>query len=384
MSTLSKSKKISITLLILALLLGAGLLVARQKKRIAAEKPAHVMPVVVSVQALQTSRVTLTQPLLAEVQAVNEANIASRLTGYITELRPQEGTQVKKGELLLRLDSTEAKAQLMRADAELARTQLQQATLGADLAAARAATQAARDRTARTQKLHDIQGVSLEQLQIEQSNLSASEARLAGTQAAGEAYQSSLAAAKAAQRAAQDNLAYADIRAPFDATVAARPVQMGDLATPGKLLLRLLATDEQRLLVNLPDTVQPVGVLLHDKMLALKPWPEASAQGLRRYEARASQLVPGTRQSVQLLVFDASAVLLPDACLLNNNGQTATVFQLDAKGAAQPLKVALAAAGTQGAASTDARLNGIRIACGGADVLTRLALGAPFVAAKGQ
>lgn len=376
-------KKTVIVVLVIAGLVGAGMLVRHQKSRLGAEKPPAQVPVAVEARRLASVRFALTLPLVADVQAVQEANIASRLSGYVTELRYLEGDRFKKGEVLVRLDDADAQAQLQRAEADLARTRLQQGSLSADLAAARVAAQAARDRAARANALYQIKGVSLEQLQTEQSNEAAAEARLSGTQAAVDGYQASLRAAEAAVRSARENLAYAVIRAPFDGMVAARPVQPGDLATPGKPLLRLVALGESRLLVNLPDTARPVALRWQGRDLALRPWPEAGAQGLRRYEARAEGLTPGTRVPVSLVTFSGEGVFLPDTCLLNNDGHSATIFQLAEGGPAKPLTVELAASGSEGAASTDTRLNGTSIACGGPDVLTRLILGVPFKTTKG-
>ncbi|MDR3368910.1 biotin/lipoyl-binding protein [Rhodoferax sp.] len=379
-----KSKKTLIAIVVLVLVAGAVLAVVKQKSRLAAETLPAATPVTVQPLALTRGPVTLTLPLAAEVQAVQEANIASRLTGYVTALRFSEGDSVKKGDLLVQIDTADALANLQRAQADLARIEQQQASLQADLAAADVAARAANERTARDKTLYEIKGVSLEQLQAEQTNQASALARLAGTRGALNAYQSGLSAAKSGVQAAQINLGYADMRAPFDALVAARPVQMGDLATPGKLLIRLVGLREQRLLVTLPEGVMPQALLLNGQELSLKPWPEATAQGMHRYEARANGLTPGTRVSVQLLTFKAEGVLLPDACLLGNDGHTATVFQLPKDGPAKPLKVSLQAAGSEGSVSLDASLRGQTVACGGADVLTRLSLGVPFQLAKGH
>ena len=379
------STKAVAVLFIVTSLIGAGLfMISRQKTRLEAENQPASVPVTVEARQLTRARLTLTLPLVADVQAVKEANIASRLTGYVTELRFSEGDSFKQGDVLLRLDKADAESLLQRAEADLARTQLQRGALDADLAAARAAADAARDRAARAEILYKIKGVSLEQLQSEQSNQAASQARLSGTQAAVDAYKAGLNSAQAAARAARENLTYAEIRAPFDGVVAARPVQAGDLATPGKPLMRVVGLGDQRLLVNLPDTTPPIALRWKGKDLPLKPWPEAGAQGMRRFEARARGLIPGTRIEVKLLTFDAEGFLLPDACLLNNDGRNATVFQLPQTGPAKPLKVELAASGSEGVASLDARLSGITIACGGPDVLTRLILGVPFNASRGS
>lgn len=379
------SKKTWLLVILVVALVGAGVLaVSRQKSRLSAETQAPATPVTVASVLLTRGPVTLTMPLAAEVLALQEANIASRLTGFVTALRFTEGDRFKKGDVLVQLDTADAQSVLQRAQADLARTQLQQSTLNADLAAAKAATDAANDRITRAQTLYDIKGISLEQLQTEQSSQAASLARLVGTQAAVGAYQAGLSSAQAVVQSARANLAYAEIRAPFDGMVAARPVQVGDLATPGKPLLRLVGLDAQRLLVTLPDGVAAQAVRLNGLELPLRPWPEATAQGMRRYEARATGLTPGTRASVQLLTYKADGVLLPDACLLGNDGHAATVFQLPKNGPAKPIKVTLLATGSEGSVSQDEALNGLTIACGGADVLTRLALGVPFQLARGN
>lgn len=383
-NTPSKSKKTLIAIVVLVLVAAGVLAVVKQKSRLSAETLPAATPVTVQTLALTTGPVTLTLPLAAEVLAVHEANIASRLTGYVTALRFLEGDRVKKGDLLVQIDTADALANLQRAQAELARTEQQQATLKADLAASEAGARAAADRSARANTLFDIKGVSLEQLQAEQTNQASAQARLAGTRGALNAYQAGLSAVKAGVQAAQINLGYAAIRAPFDALVAARPVQVGDLATPGKPLMRLVGLGEQRLLVTLPEGATAQALRWNGQELALKPWPEATPQGMRRYEARATGLTPGTRANVELITYKASGVLLPDACLLGNDGHSATVFTLPKDGPAKPLKVSLQASGREGAASTDAALNGKTIACGGADVLTRLQLGVPFQIAKGN
>ena len=178
-----KNKTVIIILTVVALV-GAGLLIRNQKSRLGAEKLSAQVPVAVEARRLASVRFALTLPLVADVQAVQEANIASRLTGYVAELRYLEGDRFRKGDILVRLDDADAQAQLQRAEADLARTRLQQGSLNADLAATRIATQAAHDRTARADALYKIKGVSLEQLQAEQSNQAAAEARLSGTQAA--------------------------------------------------------------------------------------------------------------------------------------------------------------------------------------------------------
>lgn len=379
-------KKIIIALVILALV-GAGVVLVKKKRQQLAETPApQALPVVVEAKTLQAGQVVLTQHAVADVQALRDSVLASRLSAYVTALPLFEGDKFKKGALLVKLDASQAEADWQRAEANLAQVRLQESTLAADLAAAESTLKAEQERTRRSEALYKIQGVSLEQLQLAEASLAAVRARHAAASAAMKNYQALLQANSAAQVAARENLRYATITAPFDGVVSQRLAQPGDLVTPGKPLLKIIDSSAgNRLLVNVPEHLRPVALklgkqTLGEQTLALRPWPEAGAQGLRRFEARTSEggFLPGARIEAQVVVFQAEgAVFLPRQCLLGDDGHTASVLRIQGdKIVAQ--RVTLAASGEEGAATLDIGLALQQIACASPDILTRLAAGVPF------
>lgn len=339
-------KKIVVVLLIVALAVAGAVLVKKKRAGVAQEKPPEALAVVVESRTLQAGPVTLTQRTTADVQAVRDSVVASRLTAYVTALPLFEGDSFKRGEVLARLDMIPEGGG-------------QGSSLRADLAAAESSFKAEQERLSRARALYKIQGVSLEQLQ---------------------ATEAAFAAAQARRAAASENLHNATIAAPFSGMVSQRLVQPGDLATPGKPLLKIVDTSSgNRLLVNLPEGAAPSALRVGDQTLALRPWPEAGPQGLRRYEARsAGAFIPGSRVSVQVVLFQsAQALFLPRACLFDDEGSSAMVLRLSGN-KAEPLRIALAAAGEEGAATLDTALNGQHVACASPDILTRLAAGVPF------
>ena len=342
-----KKKLVVVLILIVLAAAGAGLVI-KKRQQVAREPLPQSLPVVVTAHGLQAGAVTLTLRTTADVQALRDTVISSRLTAYVTQLPLFEGDRFKRGDLLVRLDMSPS-------------GQGQGSSLVADLAAADSSLKAEQEKLRRTEALYKIQGVSLEQLQ-------ASEA--------------AFAAARARHAVARENLANAGITAPFAGVVSQRLVQPGDLVTPGKPLLKIVDTSAgNRLLISVPDTLQPKALRLGDQTLALQPWPETGPQGLRRYEARSQdgRFIPGARIEVRAVVFEAAqAVFLPRGCLLNDDGRNATVLRLAGEQKAEPLRIALAAAGEEGAATLDERLAGSRIACASPDILTRLAAGVPF------
>ncbi|HUX62242.1 efflux RND transporter periplasmic adaptor subunit [Sulfuricella sp.] len=344
-------KKKAVVVLILVAVVGAGVaLIMKKRHQLAQETTPQTLPVVVTTQILQTGPVALTLRTTADVQAVRDSMVASRLTAYVTALPLFEGELFKRGDLLARLDMSPP-----------GQGQAQGSSLDADLAAAESNLKAEQERLRRSQALYPIQGISQEQLQSAEA---------------------AFAAARARHAAARENLRNATVIAPFAGVVSQRLVQPGDLATPGKPLLKIVdTTSGNRLLVSVPETVQPTALRVGGQTLPLRPWPEAGPQGLRRYEARTqdSAFIPGARIEVRTVVFESSqALFLPRACLFNDDGKSATVLRLPDDKKVEPLRIALAAAGEEGAATLDKRLAGQRVACASPDILTRLAAGVSF------
>jgi pyruvate/2-oxoglutarate dehydrogenase complex dihydrolipoamide acyltransferase (E2) component len=377
-----KTKALALVI-VLALVAAGAFLVDNRRQHNAHGAAPGLLPVVVETRLLANGHTRLTLPVVADVQAVRESVVASRLSAYVVALPLFEGDRFQQGEVLARLD--------MVPSGQLA----QGGSLRADMSAAEATLKSEQERLSRTQALYRIEGVSLEQVQ---------------------AAEAAFAAARARHAVASENLQAATVRAPFSGVVSQRLAQPGELATPGKPLLKITDTGAgSRLLVSVPETLQPAGVLYKDQLLPLTPWPEGGAQGLRRYEARSldPDLWPGTRTDVRLVVLRSpKAVLLPHQCLLDDDGHEATALALREGGAVpapmpavdrthqgaahaaqppaheggaataaagvEPLRVRLLAEGTEGAASGDPRLAGRRVACASPDILALLLAGAPF------
>ncbi|GAO36250.1 hypothetical protein SCT_1652 [Sulfuricella sp. T08] len=350
-------KNKAVVVLILVVVIGAGVaLIMKKRHQLTQETTPQTLPVVVTTLTLQTGPVALTLRTTADVQAVRDSMVASRLTAYVTALPLFEGDSFKRGDLLARLDMSPPSL-----------GQAQGSSLDADLAAAESNLKAEQERLRRAQALYPIQGVSQEQLQSADA---------------------AFAAARARHAVARENLRNATVTAPFDGVVSQRLVQPGDLATPGKPLLKIVDTRSgNRLLVSVPESVQPTALRVGGQTLPLRPWPEASPQGLRRYEARTQDgsFIPGARIEVRTVVFESSqALLLPRACLFNDDGKFATVLRLPDDKKLEPLRIVLAAAGEEGAATLDNRLAGQRVACASSDILTRLAAGVSFRVQDGK
>lgn len=160
---------------------------------------------------------TVTAP--GAVELVDEAQIASQIVGRVVEVPVKDGDRVKKGDLLVRLDSTDALAQRDSALARIERLRgaIQQAQTDQD--------KARRD-LGRTSDLAGRGVVTPTELADARSF--ADKARAALTMATNE-----LAESQAALKTAEEFLRRTEIRAPIDGVVAALDVEEGEVVIAG-------------------------------------------------------------------------------------------------------------------------------------------------------
>jgi RND family efflux transporter MFP subunit len=147
-----------------------------------------------------------------------KADIASKATGRLEKLEFEEGSPVKAGQVVARLESQDMVASLNEAAAnvEVART---------DLAKAQADLKEARFALNRANQL-------LTQKYISREFYDAVVARHAKAVAAVESARAQIMAAEAARRAAQVAVDYTLIRAPFDGVILKKHADVGDVVAP--------------------------------------------------------------------------------------------------------------------------------------------------------
>jgi len=173
---------------------------------------------VASLQTLYPSQTFTVLNASGYVVAQRKAAVASKITGRLISLSVEEGSRVKQGEEIARLESEDSKAALNRAQANvtLARSTLDQAK--AELEDAQVSHQ-------RNEQLV-AKGF------VAQSTVDASEARYKRAKAAVAAQEAAIRASEAALEEAKVLLEYSTIRAPFDGVVLTKNADIGDIVTP--------------------------------------------------------------------------------------------------------------------------------------------------------
>jgi len=171
------------------------------------------IPATVRVQTLVARPLDVTEEVLGTVRATLHARLEAKVSGSILDMRVTPGQEVRTGDLLLRLDLPEGRAQLDQALA--------------------------------------LQSRATNDLRRYRALLE----RNAVTQAEFDAIQSGARVAEAAVAEAESMLAYADVLAPFDGVITRKLADVGDLAAPGRSLLEMEDPTTLRLESNVGEAL---------------------------------------------------------------------------------------------------------------------------------
>jgi membrane fusion protein (multidrug efflux system) len=172
---------------------------------------------VVRSERIEAEAVSDTAVFSADLLPVRRATLAAEVPGRIEELRVELGDRVRRGQVLVRIDTRDLRQQVAEAEALFVQ---------------------ARDRFERAEKLFEKRSITREQKTDALAARDVAEARLASVKLA---------------------LEKSEVKAPWSGHVAARQVEVGDYAAPGQPLIELVEMD--RIKVKAPASAADVPYL---------------------------------------------------------------------------------------------------------------------------
>jgi RND family efflux transporter MFP subunit len=180
----------------------------------------------VHTEAVVARTESATAEAVGTLRAAREATISGKVMGTIIEIRHHAGDAVREGEILIVIDSRDVSGQVVQAQGALAQ--------------ARAAEALAETNFHRFEQL--LARGAASQLELDQARYQYDTAKGAVQQAEG------------AVTTAGSYKAYAEIAAPFSGRVVDRLCEEGDLATPGRPLMKIEDPRALRLYASLDGT----------------------------------------------------------------------------------------------------------------------------------
>jgi RND family efflux transporter MFP subunit len=194
----------------------------KDKKIIADNSPA----VEVKVNTVEESGSINFLSTSGKIEAVNSANLSTRMMGYVDKIYVQVGDKVRDGQLLLRINNADISAKL--------------AQVHAGITEATAAFSNAEKDFKRYTNLFQENSASQKELDDITANYNMTKARLE--------------AAEQMKNEVNAQLSYANIRSPFNGVITNKFIKEGDMANPGMPLLEVEAPGSFQVLAMVPES----------------------------------------------------------------------------------------------------------------------------------
>lgn len=265
----------------------------------------------VTVVSVERSANTGTLILPGNIEALTEAPVLARASGYIRRRYVDIGDRVKSGQLLAEIEAPELDQQVNQAHAALDQTRAALEQANANQQQGQAQEQLAKVTAERWKNLQSKGVVSRQENDTYQSQAVAAQANVSALEKAVASARSNIAAAQANLSRLTELQDYKSVRAPFAGVITVRNVDVGALVSEAStLLFRIAQTDRLRTYVNVPqsdaDSVH-VGQIAHLAILDL-----AGHQFSGAVTRTANSLDPATRTLLtEVQVPNSGGLLLP-------------------------------------------------------------------------
>lgn len=241
-------------------------------------------------EELRKGDITLSVAANGTLQPTRSVNIGSELSGTVRRVLVDVNDQVKKGQLLVELDTAKLSAQVLRSRASLASSHAKLAQTGATV-------QEAKANLARLEEVARLSGGKVPS----EAELDTGRATLTRAQADEASARASVQDAKAALSTDETNLDKASIRSNIDGVVLSRTVEPGNAVAASLQAVTLLTVAEDLKQLELQVNVDEADV--GAVQVGQKASFTVSAYPARKYPAKITRVAYGSTKTDNVVTY---------------------------------------------------------------------------------
>jgi len=236
-------KKIIAAVVAVIIVAGGAWVVIKKKQSIATTPTMVSYPLPVESTEAKEGSISISSHYLGTIAPLDSADISPRITGNILSVTAREGDRVKKGQLLVAIDERALKEREHAQMLDVTGTESQ-------LVGAQSIYETQQAVYERDQMLYKEGAISLEALERSRAQRDSAYAQV-------KSVQEKVNALRKIAGAASVETSYSRLHSPIDGVVTRRLQEPGDLAIPGKPVLKVEGTSSFKVIVQVPEVDMP-------------------------------------------------------------------------------------------------------------------------------
>ena len=237
-------KKAIAVIVVLLLIIGAVVVVKKKKASIEKTPAVASYPLPVETAAAIEGSISISSRYLGTIMPLQYADIAPRITGNILTVSVREGDSVRKGQLLATIDERALREREAAQALETTGTESQ-------LAGARSVYETQQAVYERDEMLQKEGAISLEALQRSRAQRDSALAQV-------KSLEEKIKSLRNIYSAASVETSYARLHSPLNGVVTRRLQELGDIAVPGKPVLKVEGLSGFKVVVQVPQVDMPM------------------------------------------------------------------------------------------------------------------------------
>jgi RND family efflux transporter MFP subunit len=279
-------------------------------------------------------KISESESFLANLQAMNQPQISSKLSGYLKKIYVRESDAVKKGDLLAELDLVDVKAAINQQQNALDASIFSKESLKANFSVAVADLNLAKESVERNRALYEIGGIAKESYDNSLVMLQSKKAKVLASKKAIEAKQKEISSLKEALKVKQNQATYAQIVSPIDGVVGDIFIKEGSLSAPGKPIMNIISNKKRVIFSYAPNTPIKIGqkVEIEGFSEEITAIYDNSKNGLTTAEIALKNDIKmpiGSSVNIKVLFKSAKGVAVPLNALLHDEDVSVMVYNGD-------------------------------------------------------